>query len=215
MKTEQHLRDIDSNKIKVGLFDGVFDSSYPKELQLIGRIMKDSDTTGVPSPWHSKILPQIFKKYRKNIFGIEVPLFFIHDPTTGEKKLITGKIDLLGMSNGRLLILDFKPNFGYKSGKPNYKSDKALKKHLFQTIPQVALYGLVSQWLMHLTRMPIWCISYNQKAALIFKPEILYDIYDHWDPDQHLGLLGEWQPFLETLIPPLLGHLHPYLDWGV
>jgi hypothetical protein len=210
VETEEHLRDIDSNKIKVGLFDGDFDNSYPEELQLIGRIMKDSDTTGVPSPWHSKILPQIFKKYRKNIFSMEVPLFFIHDPSTGKKKLITGKIDLLGMSNGKLLILDFKPKSGYKSD-----TEESLKKHLFQTIPQLALYGLVSQWLMHLTRMPIWCISYNQRAALIFKPEILYAIYDHWDPNQHLGLLGEWQPFLEPLLPSVLANTHPYLDWGI
>lgn len=115
----------------------------------------------------------------------------------GKKKLITGKIDLLGISNGKLLILDFKPKFGFKSN-----TDEKLKKHLFQTIPQVALYGLASQWLMHLIYMPIWCISYNQKTALIFKPEILYDIYDHWDPNQHLGLLGEWQPFLNPLLPP-------------
>jgi hypothetical protein len=222
VKDKKHVEDIESGLIQVGWFEGKYDSNSPPILQFLGEIMNDADITRqhnvlsmfdaasiatyddvrdeiaeLATTYHDKLLNPIYQKHSDQIISIEVPLHYMHDPQTGEKKLIMGKVDLIATVDGKLLVMDFKPDYRTDP------EDSVLKRHLFQTIPQVALYALMLKRLTSLANMPIYCVSFNHEAAYIFKPEVLQKILDPatgFRPSELANNLNTWLPVIQALL---------------
>jgi hypothetical protein len=106
-----------------------------------------------PKPSHHDIQTRILEVDSHSL-AMEIPIWG-KPPITPE--IVTGHIDLIRIIDNVIYIVDYKP-----------------ESNFMPSLPQVAFYGLLMRKNLNLKN--IKCISFNNKKAWEFKPEILHEL---------------------------------------
>ncbi|MBN1215548.1 MAG: hypothetical protein JXA99_08890 [Candidatus Lokiarchaeota archaeon] len=106
-------------------------------------------------PEHNKLLLKILDMV-DNAIGIELNVWKPYKDT-----FLTGHIDLLLIYNRTLIVADYKPD------------ESPLEGHFLKSIPQLASYAYLIREEFKIEK--ILCVSFNNKGAWIFSPDILFN----------------------------------------
>lgn len=98
------------------------------------------------------VLEQYFLACDRSTIAVEVPVYFMHN----ELGSITGHIDVLQFSYGKLWILDYKP--------------EAKKENAEKVITQLSLYAMALHYRAKVQLKSIVCAYFDEEACYEFKP---------------------------------------------
>ncbi|MGV9198402.1 MAG: hypothetical protein ACOC4M_06150 [Promethearchaeia archaeon] len=164
------------DKKELGTIDDDDASVLKKVLRRIMELVENSRYPrseyqyGDNTDYHRKLMPEIFNNEYLKQFIIANELSVWHfNKFKGAMKLLTGHIDNLALIDAALFVMDFKP------GDDHIPDSSTLSEHLFQSIPQVAAYARIIEYMLDLKSgsIPVYAVSYNSKGAYIYTPQIL------------------------------------------
>jgi hypothetical protein len=118
--------------------------------KLARKVIQNYRTSGFSNkPGHEPVLKYLLINH-KNTIACEVPVWRL-PPNS-----ITGHIDLLLIADDDVIVVDYKPEGNF-----------------MRSLPQVAFYGYLLG--KNLTLENVTCISFNEKEAWKYSPQILVD----------------------------------------
>ncbi len=145
------------------------DNEYSK---IARKVMQNYRTSGFTTkPGHEPVLKYLLINH-KNTIACEVPVW--HMPP----KSITGHIDLLQIAEDEVMVVDYKPEGNF-----------------MRSLPQVAFYGYLLG--KNLTLDKVTCISFNDKEAWKYSPQILVEDLNYL-LEKYQQVSVPWLPFIQN-----------------
>ncbi len=145
------------------------DNDYSK---IARKVIQNYRVSGLTTkPGHEPVLKNLLINH-KNTIAIEVPVWRM-PPNS-----ITGHIDSLQIYEDEVVVVDYKPEGNF-----------------MRSLPQVAFYGYLLQ--KNLTLGKVTCISFNDKEAWKYSPQILVEDLNYL-LEKYQQVSVPWLPFIQN-----------------